>query len=106
MHPLGDTLLHAQHELVEVRLGCHELLVPRICLHLPENAFVLFGILGGRFFPPLGCTLEACRQLLETLEPQLEFGSALHRALSPREGLAFLSLPDEPPEIHRLFQKH
>src|SRR5258705_11787245 len=94
------------HQLLEIGLRRHHLLIHRIGLHALERAVVLLDLLLSRFFPLL-------RDLLDLLRQPLRFGEHFLHALvlaqpfrRAAQRLVFVGLTEHAPQVFSLLFEH
>src|SRR5439155_1377054 len=105
-HTLVDPRVHLGHELLEIRLRRHDLLIHRIRLDALEGSVVFLHLILRRLAPLLCRTLDVLGDALD-LGEQLSAGCILLLPpTGPEQHLVLIALSQEPPQLARLLVDH
>src|SRR5712691_6588179 len=106
LHTLVDPRVHLGHELLEISLRGHDLLIHRIRLDALERTVVFLHLIFGGLAPLLCRPLDILGDTLD-LGEQLPTGCVfLHPLTGPQQRLVLFALSQQPPQLARLLVDH
>src|SRR6266705_7121989 len=106
LHAVVDAGVHLRHQLFEVRLRGHDLLIHRIRLHALERLLVLLDLVLRGLAALLSGPLDVLRDALH-LGEELPAGRIfLHAVARPEQRLVLLALAQQPAQLPRLLVDH
>src|SRR5260370_38137327 len=105
-HAVVDARVHLRHQLLEVSLRRHDLLIHRIRLNTLQRPVILLDLLLGGLAPLLGCPLDLLRDALDVGEKLPACGIFFHPLAGPEERLVFVALAPDAAQFPCLLVNH